>query len=92
MLRIELMTLLLVALAVPWSVTTGLEPETNTELALQSGDGDDDSSSASSANGDSDHHCVWFDKCGPDPDFNDNVHPLNCLYEGKAGKCLHQTT
>ena len=89
MLRIELMTLLLVALAVSWSVTMGLEPETNTEPALQSGNGD--SSSASSADGDSDHHCVWFDKCGPDPDFNDNVHPLNCLYEGKAGKCLHQT-
>jgi len=33
-----------------------------------------------------DHHCVWYDKCGPDPDFNDNVHTLNCAYEGKASK------
>jgi hypothetical protein len=33
-----------------------------------------------------DHHCIWYDKCGPDPDFHDNVHILNCVYEGKAGK------
>ena len=39
-----------------------------------------------SASGVSDHHCVWFDKCGPDPDFKDNVHPLNCVYEGPAGE------
>jgi hypothetical protein len=36
----------------------------------------------------SDHHCVWFDKCGQDPDFQDNVHNLNCVYEGKPGEIL----
>jgi hypothetical protein len=39
--------------------------------------------------GDGGHHCVWYDKCGPDPDYNDNVHILNCAYNGKPGNSAY---
>ena len=29
--------------------------------------------------------CIWFDKCGDDPDYNDGAHELNCVYNGPAG-------
>lgn len=28
--------------------------------------------------------CVWYDKCGDDPEHPDGVHHLNCVYNGKA--------
>ena len=28
--------------------------------------------------------CIWYDQCGDDPDFNDGLHGLNCLYDGPA--------
>jgi hypothetical protein len=82
---------------------TALEVETNSQpvppdvieatLNLESsGAGnaspDSESGNVSSGGVDGDHHCVWYDKCGPDPEFQDNVHTLNCVYEGKAGEHL----
>ena len=26
--------------------------------------------------------CIWYDKCGDDPEFNDGAHELNCIYKG----------
>ena len=26
--------------------------------------------------------CVWYDKCGDDPDYGDGLHGLNCVYNG----------
>lgn len=28
--------------------------------------------------------CVWYGKCGPDPEFGDDRHILNCAYDGPA--------
>ena len=32
--------------------------------------------------------CVWFDKCGDDPDYNDGAHELNCVYKGAASEYI----
>ena len=32
------------------------------------------------------NQCVWYDKCGPDPDFGDTEHDLNCVYNGPPSK------
>ena len=34
--------------------------------------------------------CVWYDQCGDDPDFNDGLHGLNCVYNGPAIKVRHR--
>jgi len=38
-----------------------------------------------------DGQCVWYDKCGKDPDYpvSDTIHNLNCAYEG-PGKAANQ--
>ena len=80
------------------TIVSALEIETNGQqpvppgaieasLILGGGDSDTNSGSDSATNNDNDNddHCVWYDKCGQDPDFQDNVHNLNCVYQGKPG-------
>ena len=88
--------LVLVFVLLTWTsdVIRALEIEINSfpappgaiEASLNQEASDSAANSAVSAAASSDHHCIWFDKCGQDPDFQDNVHNLNCVYEGKAGE------
>jgi hypothetical protein len=59
-------------------------PPKEVEAVLNQESGNSDTNSDLDA-GDQ-YHCVWYDKCGPDPDYQDNVHNLNCVYQGQAGQ------
>ncbi len=96
--KIETKLILVIALFM-WTtsdVINALEIEINTfpappgaiEASLNLDASERDTVSAVSVATSSDHHCVWFDKCGQDPEFQDNVHNLNCVYEGKPGEIL----
>ena len=70
-----------------FTIVSALAIETNAQSPASPGDIEASLKLEGEADSESDpHHCVWYDKCGPDPDYQDNVHNLNCVYQGKAGQ------